>query len=116
MKDTCKEYLKTYVSEPHVYICCFHWPAFQKFLGDLFGTACIRNYELIADMKVTRNQIYEYHSCYTGRKDFYFINRTLQIVKEIVSGYITYGNGDSVLSTHAILEASNDGVLQETLC
>ena len=85
MKDTCKNYLKTYVSESHVYTCYFHQPGFQKYMK-LFGPACINNYELLADMKVTRNRIYEYHTCYAGRKDFYFINRTLQAVEEMVSG------------------------------
>ena len=86
MKDTCKNHLKSYVSEAiYIATCCFYWSVFQQDYG-AFGPACINNYELMLDIKVTRNRIYEYHTCYAGKKDFYFINRTLQAVEEMVSG------------------------------
>lgn len=50
-----------------------------------FGPDCVNEYQLFSDMKVERNKIYEYHTCYTGRKDYYFINKTIKTINELVS-------------------------------
>lgn len=64
------------------YTCNYFQPKYG-----VSGSECVNNYQLIADMKVTRNQIYRNHSCYSGVKDYHFINKTLQAVKTFVSSH-----------------------------
>ena len=56
----------------------------------------MNNFALLSDMKVARNRIYEYHSCYSGRKDNNFINKTLQVVNEMVSRCVMHATSNSM--------------------
>lgn len=89
IQEACKKYLKAYVSSYTLLVATVSIIAsilvFQEGYG-YFGPFCMNNFALLSDMRVTRNHIYEYHSCYTGRKDYNFINKTLRTVKEMVSG------------------------------
>ena len=55
----------------------------------LFGSDCVNEYQLFSDMIAARNHIYEYHTCYTGRKDYDFINKTIKAINEFVSSCST---------------------------
>ena len=46
---------------------------------------CINIYKLQADIKQTRNKIYEYHRCSPNDRDQAFIDRVLEREKTIVS-------------------------------